>query len=128
MTTALADTTVVIHLYRRYAPALTWDGSLSQPLSITPITWMEVMYGAGSKSGQQACEVIMQQFELIPLLPEDQNWAMQQLKTHRLSQSIAIMDCLIASVAFRLRVPFYTHNLKDMKILLGDSLPVKPYL
>ena len=45
MTTALAvaDTTVVIHLYRRYAPALTWYGSLSSNpegsrLSATPVT------------------------------------------------------------------------------------------
>jgi predicted nucleic acid-binding protein len=36
-------------------------------------------------------------------------------------------DCLIASVAQRLQVPLYTHNLKDMHVLLSTSLVVKPY-
>lgn len=48
MTVAIADTTVVIHLYRRYAPALEWYATLTQPLGLTSITWLEVIYGAGS--------------------------------------------------------------------------------
>lgn len=35
-------------------------------------------------------------------------------------------DCLIASVAHRLQVPLYTHNLKDMTPLIGE-LALKPY-
>lgn len=35
-------------------------------------------------------------------------------------------DCLIASVAYRLKVPLYTHNLKDMTPIIGN-LAVKPY-
>ena len=69
MTAAIADTTVVLHLYRRYAPTLTWYGSLSQPLGITPITWMEVMYGAGSKVKQATCLALLRQFDLIHLTP-----------------------------------------------------------
>ena len=80
MTVAIADTTVVLHLYRRYPPALTWYGSLSQPLGITPITWMEVMYGAGSKAKQATCLALLGQFDLIHLTPSDQDWAMQQME------------------------------------------------
>lgn len=108
MTAAIADTTVVLHLYRRYAPALTWYGSLSQPLGITPITWMEVMYGAGSKAKQATCLALLGQFDLIHLTPSDQDWAMQQMEK------------------YRLQLPLYTHNLKDMTPMIG-SLAVKPY-
>jgi predicted nucleic acid-binding protein len=126
MTDAIADTTVVVHLYRRYAPALTWYGSLSQPLGITPITWMEVMYGAGSKAKQAACKTLLSQFDLVHLTAVDQDWAMEQMEKYRLSNGMATNDCLIASVAYRLQVPLYTHNLKDMTPMLG-KLAVKPY-
>ncbi len=126
MTTAIADTTVVVHLYRRYAPALTWYGSLSQPLGITPITWMEVMYGASSKAKQFACKTLLSQFDLIHLMSLDQDWAMQQMEKYRLSHGVATGDCFIASVAHRLQVPLYTQNLKDMTAMIGN-LAVKPY-
>jgi hypothetical protein len=127
MTVAIADTTVVIHLYRRYAPALTWYSSLSQPLGITPITWMEVMYGAGSKLKQAACKTLLSQFDLIHLTTADQDWAMQQMENYRLSHGVTTDDCLIAAVAYRLQVPLYTQNLKDMTPIIGN-LAVQPYL
>jgi len=126
MTVAIADTTVVVHLYRRYAPALAWYGLLSQPLSITSITWMEVMYGAGSKAKQTACKTLLGQFKLIHLTSIDQQWAMLQIEKYQLSHGIATGDCFIASVANRLQMPPYTHNLKDMTPMLGN-LAVKPY-
>jgi hypothetical protein len=36
-------------------------------------------------------------------------------------------DCLIASVVHRWQVSVYTHNLKDMRVLLDESLVIKPY-
>src|SRR6476619_6387982 len=99
MTVAIADTTVVIHLYRRYAPALTWYASLTEPLGITPVTWIEVMYGAGSKAKQVMCKAILSQFDLIYLTSIDQNWAMQQMEDYRLSHGVTTDDCLIAAVA-----------------------------
>ncbi|MCC6612985.1 MAG: PIN domain-containing protein [Anaerolineae bacterium] len=126
MTIAIADTTVVIHLYRRYAPALRWYESLPQSLGIAPITWMEVMYGAGSKAKQTTCKALLGQFDLIHLTSGDQDWAMQQMEKYRLSHGLAAGDCFIASVAYRLQLPLYTHNLKDMTRLIG-GLAVKPY-
>ena len=126
MTFGIVDTTVVIHLYRRYAPALEWYGLHAQPLTITPITWMEVMYGAGSKTKQILCKTLLNQFNLIHLASSDQEWAMHQMETYRFSHGVAMADCFIAAVAYRLNVPLYTHNLKDMIPLIG-GLAVKPY-
>jgi predicted nucleic acid-binding protein len=56
----------------------------------------------------------------------DQAWAMQQFKRFQFSHHIGANDCLIASAAYRLQVPLYTHNLKDMTPLIG-SLAVEPY-
>lgn len=126
MTAAIADTTVVIHLFRRYAPALAWYSELSQPLGITPVTWLEVMYGAGSKAKQMTCKALLSEFDLIHVASVDQDWAMAQMERYRLSHGITTDDCLIASVAHRLQLPLYTQNLKDMIPMIGD-LATQPY-
>ena len=87
---------------------------------------MEVMYGAGSKAKQAASKVLLSQFDLIHVTFTDQEWAMQQMEMYRLSHGVTTDDCLIASVAHRLQLPLYTHNLKDMIPMIGD-LAVRPY-
>jgi predicted nucleic acid-binding protein len=126
MTAAVVDTTVVIHLFRRYTPALAWYGSLSQSLGVTPVTWLEVMYGAGSKAHQATGKAILSRFDIIYLTSVDQSWAMDQMERFRLSHGITVNDCLIASAAYRLGLPLYTHNLKDMTPMI-DKLAIKPY-
>ncbi|PJF29340.1 MAG: hypothetical protein CUN52_08875 [Phototrophicales bacterium] len=127
MTIGIIDSTVVIHLYRKYSPAINWAKSLTTPLDITTISWLEVIVGAPSKTGLMTCKVIMSQFNLIHLTISDQEWAIEQLEKYRLSHGIGLNDCLIASIAFRLQVPIYTHNLKHMELLLGKHLVIQPY-
>lgn len=114
MVAALVDSTVIIHLFRLYKPALNWYQDQSESLGLVPISWMEGMIGAGSKAKMLAYKEILQQFRTVFLTESDQRWAMQQLERFRLSHGSAVNDCLIASAAFRLQVPLYTHNLKDM--------------
>jgi predicted nucleic acid-binding protein len=127
MTVGMADSTVIVHLFRRNPSVLTWYASLSQPLAITPITWMEIMYGAAGKAGQAKCKAILDEFAMEYLARADMDWAMQQLERYRLSHGVEMNDCLIASVAHRLQVPLYTHNLRDMRVLLDETLVIKPY-
>lgn len=122
----VVDTTVLIHLLRNNAVAIAWV-KIQPTLSITSISWMEVIYGANGKSGQTRSLNLFQQFDLALLTQEDQQWAMQRLLALRLSRGVSITDCLIASVCHRLQVPLYTHNIKDMTRILDPSLVVKPY-
>lgn len=122
---AILDTTVVIHLLRRYQPALAWLNS-NQVYGVTSITWMEVMEGAGNKASQARSKNILSQFDLLYLTSTDQQWAMEQLERFQFSHHIGKEDCLIASIAYQLQVPLYTHNVKDMMPLIG-TLAVKPY-
>lgn len=85
------------------------------------------MYGSPNKREQTRTKALLDQLNMAYLTQADMDWAMQQLLTYRLSHGIAIMDCLIASVCHRLQVPLYTHNVRDMTILLGSALVVKPY-
>jgi predicted nucleic acid-binding protein len=126
MTVGIVDTTVVVHYFRKNPAAQAWVDSQSVRLSIVSITWLEVMHGAGSKAKETASKSILNRFDTVYLSELDQQWAMQQLERFRLSHGVSIDDCLIASVAFRLQVPLYTHNLKDMAPMLG-KLAIKPY-
>jgi predicted nucleic acid-binding protein len=123
---ALLDTTVVIHLLRRYRPALTWFNN-AFVYGVTSTTWMEVMEGTTSKANQAQGRDLLAQFELLYLTAANQRWAMEQLERFQFSHHIGMDDCLIASVAYRLQLPLYTHNLKDMSPLIG-ALAIQPYL
>lgn len=126
MTTGIVDTTVIIHYYRNYAPARAWVHAQTSPLSVTSVTWLEVMAGANSKATQAASKQILSRFNLIYLTVDDQQWAMQQLETFQFSHHIGMNDCLIAAVSRRLNLPLYTHNLKDMQPMIG-TLAGHPY-
>lgn len=125
MIDAVVDTTVVLHLFRKYQPAIRWFNN-QRHYGVTSITWMEVMEGASNKANQSQSKAILSQFDLLYLTSADQHWAMQQLERFQFSHHLNTEDCLIASVAYRLQVPLYTHNLKDMTPML-DSLAVQPY-
>jgi predicted nucleic acid-binding protein len=127
MTVGFVDTTILVHVLRNNAVALAWFNARPEQLSITPISWMEIMDGAGSKRAQRQSLDILNRFEIVYLTEVDMKWAMQQLEIFRLSHGSHTMDCLIASVCHRLQVPLYTHNIKDMSVLLGPNLTVKPY-
>ncbi len=122
---AIVDTTVAIHLLRRYQPALAWFNN-NQVYGVTSTTWMEVMEGTTGKANQAQAREILAQLEMLYLTATDQVWAMEQLERFQFSHHIGMNDCLIASVAHRLGLPLYTHNLKDMTPLIG-KLAVKPY-
>jgi predicted nucleic acid-binding protein len=85
------------------------------------------MHGAPGKAGQATCKAILSQFDMEYLTRTDMDWVMQQLERYQLSHGVGIHDCLIASVCHRLQVPLYTHNVKDMRVLLDVPLVIKPY-
>src|SRR5689334_20705299 len=126
MIDAIVDTTVVIHLYRKYQPAIVWFNN-QQRYGVTATSWLEVMTGASNKEMQAQCKYLLSQFDLLYPTASDQQWAMQQLEHFQFSHHIGKDDCLIASVAYRLQLPLYTHNLKDMTPLIGN-LAIRPYI
>ena len=127
MTAGVVDTTVIVHLFRRNSLALQWYAAFSQPLHVTPITWMEIIYGAGSKEKLAKCKTVLSQFSMEYLTPVDMDWSIQQMERYRLRDGITTNDCLIASVCHQLQVPIYTDNVKDYLKILPAGLVVKPY-
>jgi hypothetical protein len=126
MSVGLVDTPVILHYFRHNAAARAWVDSQPVRLSVTSITWLEVMEGASSKANQTESKSVLGKLELIYLTSADQQWAMERLERFQFSHHISMNDCLIAAAAHRLELPLYTHNLKDITPLIGP-LAVKPY-
>jgi predicted nucleic acid-binding protein len=97
-----------------------------QPLGITPIVWLEAVEGAQNTRVQQRVLAALQNFGMVYLTPADFDWAMQQTIAFGLSHNVGMMDCLIASVSYRLQSPLYTKNIKHFAPLLG-ALAQNPY-
>jgi hypothetical protein len=55
---------------------------------VTPITWMEIMSGAGSKAKQAKCKTILDLFVMAHPVAADMEWAMEQLERFRLSHGL----------------------------------------
>lgn len=127
MTVGIVDTTVVFHLFRKNPAAIAWYSTLTDKFAVTPITWMEALYGAVSKDKRERCKDILNQFDMEYVLPSDMDWAIEQMQVYRLSQGIGVNDCFIASVCHRLNIPIYTDNQKDFLKILPPNLVVKPY-
>lgn len=127
MVTAVVETTIVVDLLRNHSPAIGWYQAQVQPtLAITPIIWMEIIGGGQNKAERLRAARLMKQFEMTYLTQADFDWAMRTQARYELSHGVGMLDCLIASVSFRLQLPLYTHNLKHFSPIIGN-LAQKPY-
>ncbi len=119
------DTNILVDILRNHQPSLTWF-SQQTPLNITPLVWMELIAGSRDLKAQRQAIKLLSQFNMVYLTTSDMLWAMQQHTAFTLSHNIGILDCLIASVNYRLQVPLYTHNLRHFTPLIG-TLAQSPY-
>lgn len=125
MVTSLLDTSIVIDLIRKYAPAQTWIASQTKP-GATTVVWLEVLQGAQNKPDQEKSLKILRSFERVEVTMTDVEWTIQALLRFRLSHNVMAFDALIASVSYRLQVPLFTRNIKHFAPLLGGLAQV-PY-
>jgi predicted nucleic acid-binding protein len=125
MVSAVVDTSVLVDVLRLRSTAVDWFYNQNN-LAITPLIQMELIAGAASKVDQQKPIQFIKQMQMLPLLPEDVTWAMEQQLQYSLSHNVGMNDCLIAATAQRLNLPLMTTNLKHFVPLLGTQVQ-RPY-
>lgn len=125
MVTGLLDTAIVVDLLRSYPPAGAWLAGQTT-LGLSPVVWLEIIEGAADSRAQERAVKLLRRFELVDVVAEDFAWAIRQALRLRLSHSVGMMDCLIASTARRLTLPLYSRNSKHFGPLLGELAQV-PY-
>ena len=125
MVAELVDSSVLVDILRGYPDAQAWFNQ--QPvLYITRITWIEVIQGARDKIAQQRSLKLMRRFGIIELDATDITMAADLMLNWRLKLNIDLGDCLLCATVMRLKLPFYTRNLKHFSPILG-TLASSPY-
>jgi predicted nucleic acid-binding protein len=125
MVTSLLDTAILVDLVRKYPPAVAWI-STQKDLGVSSVVWLELLQGAQDKGDQQKALRLLTGFDRVEILQADFDWAIANLVRYGLGYHVSALDCLIASVNYRLQMPLYTRNLKHLVPLLGP-LAQSPY-
>jgi predicted nucleic acid-binding protein len=126
MVDALVDASILIDVLRGYAPAKDWL-DLQPPMTISRITWLEVLQGVQDKAAQYRTLSLLRRFSLLELTQDDIELGGELLIKWRLSHNIDALDCLLSAVSLRLQVPVLTRNIKHFRPIIGE-LAQAPYM
>ena len=117
---AVLDTDVLIEIFRGDDRARAWLARIeSYVLGIPIFVYMEILLGARNKREQRALATQLAQYTILHLESGDSPKAQAWFEQFHLSHGVGIMDCLIATIPFRLGCPFFTFNLKHFRVLPG---------
>ncbi len=124
----LLDTDVLIEILRGQPKAASWlKVQGPQIVGLPVLACMEVLQGARNQREQRQIARQIKRYSLIHLEKQDSEQALTWFEMYHLSHGIGIMDCLVASSATRLGLPFYTFNTKHYRVLpnLDAQVPYK---
>jgi predicted nucleic acid-binding protein len=121
----LLDTDVLIDIQRGYIPAIDWFSSLRELPSIPGFVVMELVQD--SRNAQQ----VRQALQLVAPLPlvwateADCARALSDFTTYHLSNSLGLLDALIAACAVGRGLTLCTFNVKHYRVVpnLSTSQP-----
>ena len=118
--TLLLDSDVLIDFFRGSPQAAAWlTENKDEVIGIPVIVLMELLQGTRSAAEQASIRERLETFSVQHLETGDSQRALEWFAAYRLSHGTGIMDCLIAATATRLRVPFYTFNVRHFGPIAG---------
>jgi predicted nucleic acid-binding protein len=123
----LLDTNIFVDILRGYASAINWmQSNPGLVFAIPSFVRMELVLGSQNKIEQEKALKLLNPYPVIFPTEIDAQWAMQQFEIHHLKSQVEIIDCFIAAMAVRLKLPIYTRNVKDLRVFEGLVIRV-PY-
>lgn len=123
----LVDTSVLIDIGRRVSSSLDWFRTVRlHKVGIHALVMMEMVEGCRTRVEIATLRRALAPHPIIHLTEEDSAQALAWFEQFKLSHGIEAQDALIAATAARLRLPFYTLNLKHFRPLPGVDAR-KPY-
>ena len=92
-------------------------------LTISAITWMELLQGMRNRAEMQAVQksLLMRQSECLPLTPAITERAIALMESLALSHRLQLGDALIAATAIEHRLTVLTANAKHFSVIEGLS-------
>ena len=127
MADIIVDTDILIDVIRNSADAIAYVRNFEHraPLSISSITYMELLIGCRNKTEQRKVEQFVRRFQVARLTEAITDRAIGLLRQYRLSHGLLIADGLIAATALEVGTSLATKNKRDF--LFIDGLTLLPY-
>ena len=123
----LLDTDVAVDILRGHPPAVTWLQGLGPTLLGLPgLVLMELLQGCRNKAEQQQVERFCRAYALHWPREADCQRALQDFVSFHLSNSLGLLDALIAHTAVGLNDVLATFNTKHYGVV-GGLTTVQPY-
>lgn len=94
----------------------------SETLSITAVSWMELLAGAQSKTDQRRIERFLRRFVLLVFDEASTRRAIDLMREYHLSHGLAMPDAFIAACALESKQTLATINIRDFKFISGLKL------
>ncbi len=116
------DTNILIEILKGDRKTIDRVESLTETLSISSITVMELYYGALNKAEVNKLEKFVSLFNIIHLNENISRTATKLIKQYAKSHSLDIPDSLIASTALLNDAVLLTYNKKDFRYIEGIKL------
>ena len=125
----VVDADVLIDLRRGHPPARAWFASLppQEELIVPGFAAMEVLQGCLNKIDQQRAERQLAPFRRVWPDARGCDLAYRWYADYRLSNSLGLLDALIAASALPLGVPLSTFNQKHFNVIPGPAT-IRPYV
>ena len=118
----LCDTCVIIDFMNGRSQVLNELINNETTLFINSIIEMELLQGARDKKELRIIENKLHSFRLLNMQQDIFDLATQNIRTYRLSHSLALPDAIIGATAIFYQMPLFTYNRKDFKFLLDIQL------
>jgi predicted nucleic acid-binding protein len=100
--------------------------SQQREIGVATAVWLEIVEGTPDRRAEAIALRLLYRFERVDVTAGDIDWAIRQMLRFHLSHGLDAMDCLIASVSYRLNSTLYTRNLRHFTPMLG-GLAQRPY-
>lgn len=118
----LIDTNIIIRVFRGAKELKPILDSFEDEIAISVITYMELLYGAKTKSRIIDLNKQMKAYEVFHLNESISERALSLFLSYNIKHTIGTADALIAATALHYQLPLFTYNKKDFNFIKGLSL------
>lgn len=123
----MIDTDILVDVLRNYPPALAWLKTMrTELIDIAGLTALELLQGCRNRNEQSRVETFLQPYSLRWPTQSDCERAFADFSLYHLSDSLSILDALIAETAVGLNLVLATFNQKHYDVV-KTLRTLKPY-
>jgi predicted nucleic acid-binding protein len=122
----VVDTDILIDIQRNHVPALEWFGGLTEQVTITGFTAMELIQDARNAREVALAQKLVAPFPVIWPSSADCEKARILFASQHRTHGIGLLDSLIASTVIGLGCELATHNVRHFRAVAGLRL-LQPY-